>query len=197
MKHDKELKERLLDIIGWASSLEVNGPELLRRAELPTTDGFGSGRSDGGTPTSPCDVCEGKGTRAGSVCTGCSGSGRVSDAGLHSDPTAAAALTEGARDIVQRDAKAMLDNIRDAWKLLHNANGAEQHSRRPERASSGAGAGDCQCCHRYVPGGKDRLRKGYCDECRNAWKRAGYPDRFYFEQQRRTYLEEKRRKEAS
>lgn len=44
----------------------------------------------------------------------------------------------------------------------------------------------CSACGRDVLNtADDRLRKGYCDACRKAWERAGYPDRPAFEQTRR------------
>lgn len=46
-------------------------------------------------------------------------------------------------------------------------------------------AGHCAACTRPVTGvGNDRLRAGYCDACRKAWARAGFPDRFGFEKTR-------------
>lgn len=69
-------------------------------------------------------------------------------------------------------------------------------------------AGICRACLRPVTGSEDdRLRNGYCDKCRQAWKRlqcrwtdegrAGAPDRVAFEVERRKRADEERRKQAS
>lgn len=47
--------------------------------------------------------------------------------------------------------------------------------------TANAGTGDCLACDTWVPGTHDdRLRAGFCDRCRQAWKRAGRPDRAAF-----------------
>lgn len=61
-------------------------------------------------------------------------------------------------------------------------------------------AGECQACGRIVYGTakddrigtkEDRLRAGYCHECREAWRVAGRPDRLLWEHRRRAQLEQK------
>lgn len=54
-----------------------------------------------------------------------------------------------------------------------------------DRKNRQPGAGPCNACGRDVPGtATDRLRAAWCDACRKAWERAGYPDRAQFERTR-------------
>lgn len=55
-----------------------------------------------------------------------------------------------------------------------------------ELAARKTGVGDCQACgHNCTGVGDDRLRSGYCPKDWKAWKRAGMPDRFQFERERK------------
>ena len=66
-------------------------------------------------------------------------------------------------------------------------------------------AGICRACERTVTGSDDdRLREGFCDACRKAWKRLqsrwtddrrpGAPDRAEFERRRRAEADEEKRR---
>lgn len=178
MKPTEDITRKLRDIVGLASALEVNAPPLMRRSSMATKDGYptSSRGEGGGTPTSRCEECDEHGVIDNRVCGECGGSGRVSDRGMHSDPTASAALTEGARDIVQDDALGMVRAINKAYRALMDASSAVDHARPVvDKPKSVAGCGDCSSCRRYCPGEPDRLRSGMCKACYDAYSRLPHP----------------------
>lgn len=128
-------------------------------------------------------------------------SGGRSAKGDHADPVFATATGEqvdpspqwlpGLTDAARAASKA----IQDLAGYLHTVGRIE--SSDPHILAQ-AGQGDCVVCDTYCSGAvNDRLRAGYCDACRKAWKRAGSPDRAEFKRARRAQLALEEKGQAS
>lgn len=108
--------------------------------------------------------------------------------GGDSSSTETAALADVRYDSVHDDAINCRSNVDDAINALLRAVRNTQHAAKkgkhnPEEHGP---AGVCLACYRDVTGTPiDRLRSGYCPTCYRAWLRAGKPDRFRFERERR------------
>lgn len=143
-----------------ATALDKHGTAALRTAPTLAARGFAGGAGDG---------------------SGIRGSDT-------SDPTSVAAS--------RRDEFTGIDEKLDRWLCvayamstggLHLVSTIVGHAdpASTDRKNRQPGAGPCNACGRDVPGtATDRLRSGWCDSCRKAYDRAGYPDRAAFERSR-------------
>lgn len=124
--------------------------------------------------------------------TGSSGGDGRSPKGDHSDPTYAAFMKPNPSD-------QWLDQLSSASNLavVVVTSLAEQvhflgtiTSTSPKELSA-TGSGDCAACGEFCSGAvNDRLRSGFCNPCRMAYRRAGSPDRHVFMRDRRAFLAE-------
>ncbi len=131
--------------------------------------------------------------------------------GTRSDPTGGAVITrvgllDGFDDDYDehsrrglRAIETNLDVIEAAFKEIYEECTTMVRPLIPPAEAPAAGEGDCMCCERFVAGTEaDRLREGFCDACRQAWRRygakwigAGGPDRTSFIAMRRAQLAER------
>lgn len=95
------------------------------------------------------------------------------------------------------DARPTLNLMFAKAKTVTRAHDFVEHVKTKAAGRQSALAGVCLCCSRVVYGTaddpmlgtkEDKLRAGYCNECRMAWKRAGCPDRAMWERTRREEL---------
>jgi hypothetical protein len=125
--------------------------------------------------------------------------GSRSAKGSHSDPTLAAVLAPDATDHWLADLSVYAHGAsrfcQELGSLIHFLGTVTATNPRELTAT---GSGDCMACGEYCSGAvDDRLRAGYCNACRMAWDRAGRPDRFQFQQDRRASLDERKRAEKA
>ena len=179
-------------------TLAAMGPEMIELAKKPTTlpDGFGAG---GGGPKVSGEAELTRPENAANVRAFPGTGSKDSD-----DPDQADTLTPtpapdwvlanlGAAFRWAKEGKALAKRAERTFAVV----AGRADSRVGRQQTSG---GICGACKRSVSGGvDDRLRNGYCDACRKAWKRwrerwtdAGNPDmaadRLAFEQKRMAEL---------
>lgn len=107
--------------------------------------------------------------------------GRASK-GDHADPTFGQYINPDPTDRWLRDlsvyAHATSRFTQELARVVHDLGTVT--STNPRELTK-TGSGDCMACGRYCSGAvNDRLRAGFCNACRMAYKRAGSPDRFEF-----------------
>ena len=124
--------------------------ELHRRNQHPATDGYPSNSLAQGT----------------------------NHPGGHSDPTATKACQNPPHDPIGttiRDLFAQLAEIHGTAKAIDRARNYAMNITDTHPNHQPAGT-HCQACERWVAGGAaDPIRRGLCEPCHSAWRRAGSP----------------------
>lgn len=165
--------------------LAKTGPEMIRLAKMPTTkaDGYPGGgtteRVQGGSELTP--------TERAANARGFAGTGESDDhTPIEVD------------DWVLKNIGAAINNAKMAKAYAARAEVLFRmiEARADERAGRHVTGGDCLACFTYVSGStNDRLRSGYCNACRMAFKRWGEDqpdpgDHLAFRRERRRDLAE-------